>query len=59
MPAIPWEKWIIDISAGPTTWKSSDNDATTLPNCVVGDWDNGGFWDWLDSVLAGPQVHPV
>lgn len=29
-----------------------------LPYCSVGDWDNGNFWDWLDSLTSlGADQH--
>lgn len=58
---IDWEAWILSITAGSTAWTDKDTDTSTLPYCKVGGWDNGNFWDWLDSVvsLGGDEHLPV
>ncbi|TVY20918.1 hypothetical protein LARI1_G001711 [Lachnellula arida] len=47
-----WEKWNLTLTAGHTTWDSTENDETQLPYCSVGGWDNGNFWDWAASLLS-------
>jgi hypothetical protein len=60
-PTVNWEDWILAITAGGTSWTDKDTDSSTLPYCSVGGWDNGNFWDWLDSVvtLGGDEHLPV
>ena len=49
---VRWEDWILTIAAGDTKWDDTDTDNTQMPWCSVGGWDNGNFWDWLDSVIS-------
>ena len=48
-----WEDWVISLTAGKTKWNDMDKDSSKLPYCTVGGWDNGDFWNWLHTVLAG------
>lgn len=58
---VHWEDWILAITAGGTSWTDKETDSSNLPYCSVGGWDNGNFWDWLDSVitLGGDEHLPV
>jgi len=42
---VPWESWIFELSAGKAVWNSQINGG--LPSCMVGNWDNGNFVNWL------------
>jgi hypothetical protein len=57
-PPVKWEDWVLTIAAGSTSWDDTHTDTSTLPYCKVGAWDNGNFWDWLDSVVSlGADEH--
>jgi len=54
---VPWEDWKLTLTAGSTHW--DDTDTSGMPYCSVGGWDNGGFGDWLDSLVTGESEIPV
>ncbi|KAI9837744.1 MAG: hypothetical protein M1819_006678 [Sarea resinae] len=57
-PQINWEDWVLTLTAGSTEWDDTDTDSSRLPYCSVGGWDNGNFWDWLDSATSlGADQH--
>lgn len=58
---VNWEHWILAITAGDTSWTDKETDSSNLPYCSVGNWDNGNFWDWLDTIitLGGDEHLPV
>jgi hypothetical protein len=56
-PTVDWEDWKLTITAGPTHW--DDTDTSGMPYCSVGGWDNGNFWDWLNSVVGDDTNIPV
>lgn len=60
-PVVPvaWEDWVLTITAGGTKWDDTDTDSDNLPYCSVGGWDNGNFWDWLDSLIGADSGSPV
>lgn len=43
-PPAPWKEWIINITAGSTTWSSTNTNSSGLPYCKVGDWDGERVW---------------
>jgi hypothetical protein len=49
---VQWEDWVTLLTAGITKWDDTMTDNTKLPYCSVGHWDNGNFWDWLNSVVS-------
>jgi len=49
---VDWEQWKLTITAGSTHWDDTDTDNSNMPYCSVGGWDNGNFWDWLNSVVG-------
>ena len=49
---VNWEYWVLTLTAGDTSWDDTDKDSSKLPYCAVGKWDNGNFWDWLDSLAS-------
>ncbi|KAG4435763.1 hypothetical protein IFR05_008737 [Cadophora sp. M221] len=53
-PTLVYQKFILELSAGTTSWNSAVRSG--LPKCTVGDWDNGGLADWLNGVFADPYV---
>jgi len=53
---VQWEDWVLTITAGSTEW--DDTETSGMPYCSVGGWDNGNFWDWLDSVVGGDSEVP-
>ena len=54
---VDWEDWKLTITAGDTHW--DETDVTGSPYCSVGHWDNGNFWDWLNSVVGEDTNIPV
>lgn len=48
-----WEKWVLTVTAGDTSWDSTVIDKTHLPYCSVGSWDNGNLDD-----SASPVSNP-
>ena len=54
---VRWEDWVLTFTAGSTKW--DDTETSGMPYCSVGGWDNGNFWDFLNSVVGGDTNIPV
>ena len=58
-PAINVEGWPLNFKYGDQTWDTSQRDQSKAPYCNLGDWDNGGFGDFVSSFLGFGAPVPV